>query len=326
MNYKKISNDLYQNGYVDERMIVCHAYRSYTNTKDYYVVTKYNNFQSSFYLPSFMILSIKGDILYISYAKAFGGFKKYYASFKIKNMQFVEEITVDKVVKIYLFKIVDEHTDKVETFYVIGVKNKDRVENLVNNLIYDKSYLNDSKYDIYGIPEFDYISNDALNQIFNYNNKKQHCQCCGKVSEYLYGGPLYCEEDVERLCPECIKSGKAANDFKGTFVDIDEVKNVDKTALEILSKKTPGYDSYQDVIWNYCCKVPSEFQGIFSWEEVTTIGIEQEVKNAILENQDFIFYDVKFEEFIEILDDEAAQLVVFKCKHCNKISVQIFFD
>ena len=47
--------------------------------------------------PSFMILSLKGDKLHISFAKAFGGFKKYYASISVNKLSYQESFILDKI-------------------------------------------------------------------------------------------------------------------------------------------------------------------------------------------------------------------------------------
>ena len=35
MNYTKIGKELLKENYVDDRMLICHSYRSYTTSKDY---------------------------------------------------------------------------------------------------------------------------------------------------------------------------------------------------------------------------------------------------------------------------------------------------
>lgn len=79
----------YNAGYCDERRLICHSNRSYTKTSSYLVAMKYTTYQTDFPVPAFFILSIKDDKLYISYAKAFGGFKKYYASILLNKLHYV---------------------------------------------------------------------------------------------------------------------------------------------------------------------------------------------------------------------------------------------
>lgn len=137
MNYKKIGLELLKANYIDDRMLMCHASRSYTQSQNRIVYTKYKTFVNNVYMPSFMLLSIKDDYLHISYAKAFGGFKKHYASFKLSSLKFEEEFTVDMIVKIYVFNIVKE--DNIENqenkFFLIALQKKEEVKRLVNAII-----------------------------------------------------------------------------------------------------------------------------------------------------------------------------------------------
>lgn len=51
------------------------------------------------------------------------------------------------------------------------------------------------------------------------------CQCCGQETEY-YLGNMYCKEDIECICLECVASGKAAEKFDGTFIQDAEFNKV----------------------------------------------------------------------------------------------------
>ena len=137
MDYKKIGLELLNANYIDERMLMCHAYRKYTQTSDRIIYMKLKTFSNSVYMPSFMLLSIKDDYLHISYAKLFGGFKKYYASFKLSSLKFEEEFTVDRIVKIYVFDIVKEDNteNKEDKFFLIAIKRKEDVKKLVDAII-----------------------------------------------------------------------------------------------------------------------------------------------------------------------------------------------
>lgn len=63
-------------------------------------------------MPNFMLLSINDDKLHISFAKAFGGFKKHYASIKLANLVFVEKTKVDKIVDVYEFNVTNDEKNK----------------------------------------------------------------------------------------------------------------------------------------------------------------------------------------------------------------------
>lgn len=132
MNYKKIGQQLLKENYIDERMLVCHSYRSYTSTKDNIIYSKFTKVSNRNSMPSFMLLSIKDDVLNISYAKAFGGFKKYYAQIKLERLLFIEKKVVDKMVDVYIFDLFDETGIKEDNFFIISIKGKKETQKLVD--------------------------------------------------------------------------------------------------------------------------------------------------------------------------------------------------
>ena len=85
MNYKKINLQLKKENLIDEKGLLCHSYKSYTSTSNKVIYMEMTRIGNDKKMPSFMLLSINDDKLNISYAGGFGGFKKYYASFKLSN-------------------------------------------------------------------------------------------------------------------------------------------------------------------------------------------------------------------------------------------------
>ena len=103
---------------------------------------KYTTYQTDFPVPAFFILSIKDDKLYISYAKAFGGFKKYYASILLNKLHYVSCEWVNKSTMVYHFTINRESEGKGENnFYIIATRNKDDAKLLVDAI---KEYNNEN--------------------------------------------------------------------------------------------------------------------------------------------------------------------------------------
>lgn len=135
MNYLKIANQLLKENYIDERMFLCHSYRSYTVTQDRGIYAKYSKIGNRTSMPSFMLLSIKDDKLNISYVKAFGGFKKYYASIKLSRLNFIEKVVLDKIVDVNVFELYDEEGRKKDYFFIIVIKGKQEADKLVQAII-----------------------------------------------------------------------------------------------------------------------------------------------------------------------------------------------
>lgn len=135
MNYKKIGETLLKENYVDNRMLICHSYRSYTATQDKVIYQKYERIGNDAAMPSFMLLSIKDDILHISFAKVFGGFKKHYAIIKLSNLIFLESFTIDKLVDVYAFNVIDDTGMRKDKFFIIAMKGKEAANKLVDAII-----------------------------------------------------------------------------------------------------------------------------------------------------------------------------------------------
>jgi len=82
-----------------------------------------------------MLLSINDDKLNISYAGGFGGFKKYYASFKLSNLEYEDKFTADRIVDIYKFNVLNDQSEKLGDFFIIAIKHKEDAKKLVEAII-----------------------------------------------------------------------------------------------------------------------------------------------------------------------------------------------
>ncbi len=134
MNYPKIILQLKKENLVDERGLICHSYRSYTSGSNRVIYMKFTTVYNDKRMPSFMLLSIKDDKLNISYAGGFGGFKKYYASFKLSNLDFETKFTAD-LQTIYKFNVLDDNRMKLGDFFIIVLRHKSDAEKLVEAII-----------------------------------------------------------------------------------------------------------------------------------------------------------------------------------------------
>lgn len=136
MNYKKIREQLKKQNLIDDNNLICHSHRSYTSTKDRVIFMELNRIGNEKRMPAFMLLSIKDDRLNICFAKGFGGFKKYYASFELSKLKFEASVTVDRVVDIYKFNVLDVDGYTVfSEFYIISNMHKDDTKKLVEYII-----------------------------------------------------------------------------------------------------------------------------------------------------------------------------------------------
>jgi uncharacterized protein CbrC (UPF0167 family) len=67
------------------------------------------------------------------------------------------------------------------------------------------------------LPEFKYNPNALKLEIIV--KGEAECPVCNKKREYAYEGPFYSAEEVEDICPWCIKDGSAAAKYDGEFQD-----------------------------------------------------------------------------------------------------------
>ncbi len=144
------------------------------------------------------------------------------------------------------------------------------------------------------------------------------CQCCGKEVN-LYYNTMYCVEDIECLCLECIANGKAAEKFDGTFSDNCGDHIDDKEKSDELYNRTPGYISWQGEKWRACCNDFCAFQGDTSKDELEELGVLEEVIKEYNSSQDM-------QVDREGLEEGYSSIYLFKCLHCGKYKIQTDCD
>lgn len=135
MNYKKINLQLKKENLIDEKGLLCHSYKSYTSTSNKVIYMEMTRIGNDKKMPSFMLLSINDDKLNISHAGGFGGFKKYYASFKLSNLEYEDKFTADRIVDIYKFNVLNDQREKLGDFFIITIKHKEDAKKLVEAII-----------------------------------------------------------------------------------------------------------------------------------------------------------------------------------------------
>ncbi len=144
------------------------------------------------------------------------------------------------------------------------------------------------------------------------------CECCGnEVDEYC--NSMYCMEEVECICLECIANGEAAKKFDGEFVqDAEEVS--DDTKREELFCRTPGYLSWQGEYWLACCDDYCAFIGDVGTKELEEMGIADEVFAEFEASGGFGWARENL--------CKAGSLAgyLFKCLHCGKFHLGVDAD
>ncbi len=151
-------------------------------------------------------------------------------------------------------------------------------------------------------------------------NKKGVCQSCGKeVSQYY--PTMYCREEVDCICLDCIKSGQASDKFKGEFIQDAETDKVDDAMkIDELFKRTPGYSSWQGEHWLACCNDFCAYIGDVGTKELMEMGIADEV---------FAEYDTlgEYENARDHLVKAGSMSgYLFQCLHCGRYHLWVDTD
>ena len=166
------------------------------------------------------------------------------------------------------------------------------------------------------LPKFEYHPNIYENDIVEF--KKGKCNCCNKEVN-VFVSSMYCNENVECICMNCIKDGLAAKKFNGTFIQYAE-NITDSNKREILLYKTPGYVSWQGEYWLSCCDDYCEYIGDVGIEELNNLNITDEVIDEFCEK--FKIFDSNMLKENLIAKGSVAGYL-FKCKHCNKYHLYV---
>ena len=172
------------------------------------------------------------------------------------------------------------------------------------------------------LPKFTYHPN-----LYNFDYvtfDKAICDCCGKEVD-AYISSIYSRESVNAICMQCIYDGSAATKFDGSFIQ-DAEKVSDPHKVDLLLKRTPGYNSWQGEYWLACCDDYCEYIGDVGTKELDELGISDEVISE---------YCKKFNQNGHLGIDLIKNRLIakgflagylFKCKHCGKYHLYIDMD
>lgn len=161
-------------------------------------------------------------------------------------------------------------------------------------------------------PTFKYHPNAYQDGTFIH--EKGICQCCGKETD-CYINMMYCSDDIDCICPECVDSGEAARKFDGSFVDdADRIIGNPIKTMELF-KKTPGYDSWQGEYWRTCCGDYCEYLGDCGYEDLERLGITEEVVTEMNQMHGFKTNPK------DIQAKGHISGYLFRCLHCGKYHI-----
>lgn len=90
------------------------------------------------------------------------------------------------------------------------------------------------------------------------------CDCCGQSRGYEYTASFYSPYRGRlKLCPWCIGSGDAAKKYDGAFSDDYPLAmaGVTEEIRHEVCEQTPGYNSWQQEVWQCHCNDACEYHG-----------------------------------------------------------------
>lgn len=103
------------------------------------------------------------------------------------------------------------------------------------------------------LPEFIYHPNPL--ETGSIKESEAQCECCGKVTGYIYSGPAFSEVELDDcICPWCIANGEAHKKFDVEFTDYDGIgdygswEEVTENIKEEISFRTPAFCGWQQAL------------------------------------------------------------------------------
>lgn len=144
------------------------------------------------------------------------------------------------------------------------------------------------------------------------------CECCGLARGYTYTRQIYAADNIETICPWCIADGTAAEKYDGVFVDDHPLiqAGVAMSVVDEVSKRTPGYESWQEATWLACCNDACEFHGDETRDYL--LSLDQNGLIRLSQQTDFPF-DVLVDVIQHYKPKGSPAFYRFRCRHCGAI-------
>ena len=172
------------------------------------------------------------------------------------------------------------------------------------------------------LPEFKYNPNAEKLGIIK--REKTICPVCNEERDAVYTGPFYSTEEVDGICPWCIKDGNAAKKYEGEFQDAASCDSVDKKEYLIeLTTRTPGYSGWQQERWLSHCGDFCALKNYVGWSEIKHLSDELNDDLSIIKAE----YGLTQKELESSLQNNGSmQGYLFQCIHCSKHRLAIDTD
>jgi hypothetical protein len=143
------------------------------------------------------------------------------------------------------------------------------------------------------------------------------CVCCEKARGFIYTASAYGRQRLHGiLCPWCIANGEAAVKFNCFFSDEDPLSRaeVPRQIIIEVTRRTPGYNSWQQEVWQACCRDACVFRGDATVAELAALQ-----GDALVELQRQLpVSPTRWSSFLKGYVPGGGMAVYrFDCRHCG---------
>ncbi|MCG8576667.1 MAG: CbrC family protein [Flavobacteriales bacterium] len=165
------------------------------------------------------------------------------------------------------------------------------------------------------LPEFKYNPDPIKLEVIE--RVRTTCPVCNELKAYKYVGPFYCIEEVEGICPWCIKDGSATKKYNGSTQDWSSCDSVDSHEYKYeLTKRTPGYFGWQQEYWLSHCGDFCAIIDYVGWEDIEHLEQELLPDLASIKKD----YNISQEELETNMKEGSMTMqgYLFQCIKCNQ--------
>ncbi len=166
------------------------------------------------------------------------------------------------------------------------------------------------------LPEFTYHPDPlATGSIVPFGGE---CPSCGMARGYAYASMPYAEGEHEHICPWCIADGSANEKFDATFVDAWPLRKakVSEVVIAEVTKRTPGYEAWQQEQWLTCCGDACEFHGDAPASELQALD---EAGLSRLDSTSGFAVDLLRDMIEHYEPGGSPAFYKFTCRHCGLV-------
>lgn len=143
------------------------------------------------------------------------------------------------------------------------------------------------------------------------------CPACDRSTGWAYVTTPYSVGTHPDLCPWCIADGTAAVRFGASFIDVYWLDGQQPPApldrLDELAHRTPGFASWQQEEWQYCCGDACAFHGVATADDLAGLG----ERPAWLDDA----FIAAFRELEAAGEPPDPVPFAFRCLHCDRLHV-----